>query len=169
MKELLNEKLGITSDVVKTNRHSDVVTIFNPLHPEVEAILQKNVDEAYERFLNVVSDGRERTMEEISKIAGGRVWSGTDALEIGLVDMLGGLDRSIEVAAELAGLDNYRIQSLPKLEDPFTMIMKELTEDTTVRILKKELGEEYRHYRNIREIREMSGVQARMPFYMEIQ
>ena len=169
MQELMNEKLGITADVVKTNKHADLVSVFKPLHPEVEATFQKFVDDAYERFLEVVAEGRDRSTAQIDEIAGGRVWSGEDALEEGLVDMLGGLEASIEVAASMAGLENYRLQSLPVLEDPFTMIMKELTGGATARILKKELGQDYIHYRNIREIREMSGLQARMPFYLEIR
>lgn len=169
MQELMNEKLGITADVVKTNEHADLVSVFKPLHPEVEATFQKFVDDAYERFLEVVAEGRDRSTAQIDEIAGGRVWSGEDALEEGLVDMLGGLETSIEVAASMAGLENYRLQSLPVLEDPFTMIMKELTGGATARILKKELGQDYIHYRNIREIREMSGLQARMPFYLEIR
>ena len=168
MQELMNEKLGITTDVVKTNRHSDMVTIFNPLDPEVKLIIQKSVDEAYDTFLGVVSDGRSMTKDQVDGIGGGRVWAGTDALENGLIDLFGGLEKSIEVAAEMAGLENYRVQSLPRLEDPFTLLMKELTGDAKLRILQNELGEQYRHYRNIQELKEMQGIQARMPFYLEI-
>ena len=100
-------------------------------------------------------------------IAGGRVWSGTDALELGLIDMFGGLDKSIEVAAEMAGLDNYRVQSLPKLEDPFTMIMKELT-GAKAKIIQKELGNDYKYYKRIQEIREMHGLQAILPYDIEL-
>ncbi|RPI43592.1 MAG: signal peptide peptidase SppA [Bacteroidetes bacterium] len=169
MRELMNEKLGITTDVVKTNEHADMVSVFKPLHPEVEATLQHFVDEAYGRFLEVVADGRDQSTAAIDEVAGGRVWSGKDALEMGLVDMLGGLEESIEVAASMAGLENYRVQSLPVLEDPLTMLMRELTGGASSRALKKELGPDYIHYRNIREIREMSGLQARMPFYLEVR
>jgi protease-4 len=167
MQKLMNEKLGITTDVVKTNRHSDMITIFNPMDPEVRNIWQKSVDEAYERFVQVVSDGRDMTKEEVDAIGGGRVWAGKDALDNGLIDMFGGLTRSIEVAVEMAGLENYRLQSLPKLEDPFTMIMKELTGGTKLRIIKNELGDEYIHYKKIQEIREMRGLQAIMPYDIE--
>jgi protease IV len=169
MGELMNEKLGITTDVVKTNEHSDMVSIFKPLHPEVEATLQYFVDDAYGRFLEVVAEGRNQSTARIDEVAGGRVWSGKDALDEGLVDMLGGLEESIEVAAAMAGLENYRVQSLPVLEDPFTMIMREITGGATARVLKKELGPDYIHYRNIREIRDMSGLQVRMPFYLEVR
>jgi len=85
--------------------------------------------------------------------------------------MYGGLDKSIEVAAEMAGLENYRLQELPRLEDPMTAIMNQLTGGSMLRadrILKKELGEEYQYYRKIQEIRNMHGIQAIMPFEIEL-
>lgn len=164
MQKLMNDKLGITTDVVKTNRHSNMITVFNPMDPEVRTVLQKSVDEAYETFVKVVSDGRDMTKEEVDAIGGGRVWAGNDALENGLIDMFGGLNKSIKVAADMAGLENYRIQSLPKLEDPLTMIMKELTGGAKLRIMKNELGDQYIHYKKIQEIKEMRGLQAIMPY-----
>jgi protease-4 len=130
--------------------------------------LQKSVDEAYERFVKVVSEGRVMTKEEVDAIGGGRVWAGKDALDNGLIDMFGGLTKSIEVAAEMAGLETYRLQSLPKLEDPFTMIMKELTGGAKLRIIKNELGDQYTHYKKIQEIKEMRGLQAIMPYDIEL-
>jgi protease-4 len=118
-----------------------------------------------------VAEGRGKTFAEIDAIAGGRVWAGSDALELGLIDMYGGLQKSIEVAAELAGLENYRIQSLPVLEDPMTAIMKQITGGSMVhadRILRRELGDEYRYYREIQEIRNMNGIQAVMPYKIEL-
>ena len=168
MQKLMNDKLGITTDVVKTNRHSDMITVFNPMDPEVRIILQKSVDEAYETFLKVVSEGRDMTKEEVDAIGGGRVWAGNDALENGLIDMFGGLRKSIEVAADMAGLENYRLQSLPKLEDPLTMIMKELTGGAKLRIMENELGDQYIHYKKIQEIKEMHGLQAIMPYDIEL-
>ncbi len=85
--------------------------------------------------------------------------------------MYGGLEKSIEVAAEMAGLENYRVQSLPRLEDPMTAIMNQLTGSSMVRtnrILQRELGAEYRHYRKIQEIRNMHGIQAIMPYEIEL-
>ena len=109
--------------------------------------------------------------EQVDAIASGRVWAGTDALELGLIDMYGGLEKSIEVAAGMAGLEDYRIQSLPVLEDPFTAIMNQLTGNAMMRtdkILRRELGEEYIHYRKIQDIRNMRGIQAVIPYEIEI-
>ena len=114
---------------------------------------------------------RTRGLRRAGSGGGGRVWAGSNALELGLIDMYGGLNKSIEVAAEMAGLENYRIQSLPALEDPMTAIMKQLTGGSMVRtdrILQRELGEEYRHYKKIQEIRNMQGIQAIMPYEIEV-
>lgn len=169
MKELMNDKLGVTTDVVKTNRHADIFTVFDPLDPQERHFIQKSVDDAYENFVNLVADNRNLSFDEIDAIAGGRVWSGTDALDLGLVDMFGGLGKSIEVAAEMAGLENYRLQSLPKLEDPFTALLKELTGGARMKAIEKELGSEFIHYKNIQEISKMHGLQAIMPFHIELQ
>jgi protease-4 len=172
VKTLMNEKLGITTDVVKTNTHSNLLSIMDPLDPSERVYVQKMVDDTYKAFVNVVAEGRGKTNEEVDAIGGGHVWAGKDALELGLIDMFGGLQRSIEVAAEMAGLENYRVQSLPKLEDPLTMIMKELTGGSQLRadrIIRNELGDQYIHYRTIRDIREMNGLQAIMPCEIDLK
>ena len=164
---LMNEKLGITTDVINTNRHSDIMTISKSLDPDEKVLIQKFVDEAYGKFLSIVSEGRNMTVDEVDAIAGGRVWSGSDAIELGLIDMFGGLEKSIEVAAQMASLENYRVQSLPKLEDPLSMIMKELT-GIKAKMIKKELGDQYQYYKRIQEIREMKGLQAIIPYDIEL-
>ena len=168
MKELMNEKIGITTDVVKTNRHADILTVFDPLDPEERMFIQKTVDDTYENFVGLVADQRGKSFEEIDAIAGGRVWSGKDALDLGLIDMFGGLDKSIEVAASMAGLETYRIESLPRLEDPLTTIMKQLTGDAKMKAVKKELGEHYIHYKNLQAIKEMRGLQSILPYEIEL-
>lgn len=168
MKELMNDKLGITTDVVKTNKHADMYTVFDPLDPEERVFIQKSVDDTYENFVSLVSENRGIPYEKVDAMAGGRVWSGTDAMELGLIDLFGGLDRSIEVAAEMAGLENYRVQSLPVLEDPIAQLIKELTGGATVRTIQRELGDQYMHYKRIQEIREMRGLQSIIPFELEL-
>ncbi len=168
---LLNDKIGISTDIVKTNAHSDVMSINNPLDPAERAYIQKMIDDTYNSFVNVVADGRHKSFEEIDAIGGGRVWAGANALELGLIDMFGGLEKSIEVAAEMAGLENYRVQSLPKLDDPMTAIMKQLTGGARIRaekILRNELGDQYIHYKKIQEIKNMHGIQMIMPFEFEV-
>ncbi len=171
VQKLMNDKIGISTDVVKTNENANLLTAMDPLDPEERLIVQKMIDDFYINFVNIVADGRGKSYDEIDAIAGGRVWAGSDALELGLIDMYGGLEKSIEVAAEMAGLENYRVQSLPRLEDPITAIMNQLTGGSMVRtnrILQRELGEEYRHYKKIQEIRNMHGIQAIMPYEIEL-
>ncbi len=169
MEELLNEKLGITIDGVRTNEHSDIFSVSDPLDPEERAIIQNMVDKSYESFVNLVAENRGMSFEEVDAIAGGRVWSGEDALELGLIDLIGGLDRSIAVAAEMAGLDNYRLQSLPVIEDPFTMLMRELSGGAVKKAVRRELGSDYELYRKIRDIRHIEGLQAIMPYDIEVR
>ena len=172
LKKMMNEKLGVTSDVVKTNKHSDILTVMDPLDSDERAIAQKMIDDTYVSFVNIVSRGRDLSYEEIDAIAQGRVWAGANALEIGLIDEFGGLEKAIETAAELAGLEDYRVSNLPTLDDPMTAIMKQLTGGAQMRaerILKHQLGEEYIHYRKLQEIKSMSGIQMRIPFEIEVQ
>lgn len=172
MEELMNEKLGVTTDLVSTNTHANILSVMDPLDPTERAIVQKMVDDTYEAFVGVVADGRGKTAEEVDAIGGGRVWAGQAALDVGLIDMFGGLEKSIEVAAEMAGLENYRVQSLPVLEDPFTAIMKQITGGASMRadrILREELGDQFIHYKAIQEIRKMHGLQAIMPFEIDVQ
>jgi protease-4 len=161
----------VSADVVKTNRNSNILSPLDPLDPEERAIIQKMIDDFYIKFVDLVADGRGKTYEEIDAIAGGRVWAGANALELGLIDMYGGLEKSIEVAAEMAGLEDYRIQALPRLEDPMTAIMKQLTGGSLVkadRLLKRELGTSYQYYKKLQEIRDMQGIQAVMPYEIEL-
>jgi protease-4 len=171
MQELMNKKLGVTTDVVKTNTHANMFTVMDPLDPAERVFIQKAVDDTYDAFVNVVAKGRGKSYEEVNAIGGGRVWAGEDALELGLIDMFGGLEKSIGIAAEMAGLENYRTESLPKLEDPLTMIMRQLSggsEARADRIIRQELGDQYTHYRTIRDAREMHGIQAIMPCEIEL-
>jgi protease-4 len=104
----------------------------------------------------------------VDSIGQGRVWSGTSAKKIGLVDEMGGLKAAIEGAAKLAGVESYSISELPVLEDPYTRILSQLTGELKMSILKNELGESVKYYNILQEVKEMSGVQARLPYFIEI-
>jgi protease IV len=168
LQELLNDKIGITTDGVKTNKHSDLGSIYRPLDPDERAFIQEGVDDVYIDFVNRVAEGRGMSFEDVDAIGEGRVWAGKDAIEIGLVDVFGGLEKSIEIAAEMAGLENYRISSRPELDDPFTSIMKQFSGDVKTKIMKKELGEAYDMIKQAQEIEQMKGVQAMMPYTVKI-
>ena len=162
--ELMNDKLGITTDVVKTNENSDLLTLTRPLTPYERQLLQENVEEGYDIFISHVAEGRNLTKEEVDKIGQGRVWSGENAIEIGLIDSFGGLEDAIEMAAEMEGLENYRTVSLPRLPDPFEELFKTGRKNIRARILKNELGEKHRYYELFKKASQMNGIYARMPY-----
>lgn len=172
MKGFFNEKMGITFDGVKTGKYANFGEATRPLSDDEYSILQNSVDNTYDRFKTVVAQGRSMGVEMVDSIGQGRVWSGTDALGIGLVDELGGLNRAIEIAAELASIEDYTIKNLPKRKDPFQAFIEELTGQSSTALLRWQLGnDEYllRQFKAINQVKEMSGVQAIVPYAIEIR
>jgi len=167
--ELLGETLGITTDVVKTNEHSDMPSLTRPMSPFERNLMQSFIEETYALFVSRVADGRKMESAAVDSIGQGRVWSGENALNIGLVDELGGLDKAVEMAADLAGLENYRTVSLPELSDPFTEMLKGGSDNARTWFLKRELGEAWIYYDRIAKLRQMNGLYARMPYDVTIR
>jgi protease IV len=167
--ELMNKKLGITTDVVKTNKNSDMPSFTRRMTGFERDLMQQQVENIYDIFLDRVADGRGMTKEAVDEIGQGRVWSGENALAIGLVDELGGLDKAVKIAAEMAGLENYRIVDLPALADPFQELLKGGTDNIRARILKSTLGESARYYELIQTAGKMNGIYARLPFEIDIR
>lgn len=167
-KELLNDKLGIHVDVAKTNKYADMGTFSRPLTAQEKDIIQYSIEDIYETFITHVAQGRSMTKEEVDKIGQGRVWSGANALEIGLIDSFGGLDDAIALAADAANLEEYRAVGYPKLEDPFEHFMKELQGNVKASVLKNELGDQYKYYENLKAIENLKGIQARIPYEIDI-
>jgi protease-4 len=165
---LMNNKLGITFDRVKTNKHADIMSVFKPLTAEERDIIQIGVEKIYDDFITKVAEGRGMTKEEVDAIGQGRVWTGLDAIKIGLVDEIGGLERAIEIAKTTAKLDDYSIIDYPKRKDPFEELMEELTSNIEAKILTRTLGSEYKYYKKVQDISQQTGVMARMPFDIEL-
>lgn len=111
--DMLRKKIGITFDTVKTNRNSAGLSLVTPLSPAARAMMQRNVEEFYKVFVSTVAEGRGKTYAEIDAIARGRVWTGKDAIQIGLVDTLGGLRDAVAIAARLAGITDYNTLRYP--------------------------------------------------------
>ena len=122
VKELTEEKIGLDFDVVKTHQYADLLDLTTPFTPAEERIIQQNVENGYEVFLNRVAEARGMSRDEVHELAQGRVWTGKDAHEVGLVDELGSLDDAISIAAEMANLDEYRIGTYPKAKGLFEML-----------------------------------------------
>ena len=165
----LNEKLGFTYDGVKTNKMSDAISINRPFTPEERDLMQNYVNRGYELFVKRCADGRKMKIEQIKAIAEGRVWTGEDALKIGLVDKIGGLKDAIKLAVDKAKLKSYNISEYPVKEDFTTRFMKNFSKDIETRFVKAQLGEQYTIFKQIKNLDKINGIQARMSYDLIIQ
>jgi protease IV len=166
--KLLENKLGINTETVNTNENSDFPSIYRPMKVYEKEVMQKIIEKIYNDFVSKVADGRKMTFNAVDSIGQGRVWSGTSSFNNGLVDDIGGLNDAIQSAADLANLKTYSIRELPALEDPYTKLLNQLSGNIRLNFIRKELGESFRLYRELAEIRDMSGIQARLPYFIEI-
>lgn len=166
----LENKIGITFDEVKTGEVGDLVTFTRPLTEVEKAIWQKRTNEIYQTFTTKAAEGRDMPLEELKKIASGRVWTGAQAKDRGLVDVLGNFEDAVSIAASSAGLgdEDYRLKFYPVkksfLEEWFSGM-----EETKTNAIKEELGEHYATYEQLKELKRYQGAQARMPFQLKIQ
>ena len=168
VKEGMNKKLGLTVDVVKTNKYSDFGSMYRPLTAEERAISQQGVEDIYQTFIGHVAEGRGITKDEVDAIGQGRVWSGANAMDIKLVDEFGGLKRAIAIAAEKAGVEEYRVVDLPKQKDPIQSLMEDLSGNAKMMLLGDEFVYIYKQYQQVTNMVKNQGVQARMPFEVEM-
>jgi protease-4 len=166
--ELLADKLGITISTVNTNKNSDSPSMYRSLTPYEKDLMQKNIEKTYSGFVDKVATGRKMISTRVDSIGQGRVWTGTDAKEIGLVDEIGGLNRAIEEAVNLTGETDYSIVELPEIEDTYTRLFNSLSGEIRMNFIKKELGEAAKYYFDIEELKNTSGIQARLPYYIDI-
>lgn len=168
MQGFFNNHLGITFDGVKTGRFSDFGDASRPLTAEERSIFQTVIDSIYLDFKERVASGRHQTVEYIDSIAQGRVWTGTQAMARGLVDAIGSLDDAVAIASEKAGLAEYTLKEYPKQKEPLEMILEEFGSEAATFVMKKKLGPYFPVMQKIEEIQRMKGIQARMPFELEI-
>lgn len=169
MQGFFNDKLGVTFDVVKTGEFSDLGSINRPLTAQEEAIIQRSVNQIYDTFTQKVADGRNKKQSYIDSIGQGRVWSGSQALELGLVDKLGGIDDAIAAAASKAELDEYKIVTYPAISDPFESLLGNSKDRISQWFLKQELGAAYPVYQQAKGTLEQTGIQARLPYTITIK
>jgi protease-4 len=165
---LLEKKLGISSEVVRTNAHADSPSLTRALSPYEMAALQANVERTYTAFTAVVAEGRGIPQPEVDSIGQGRVWSGADAIGLGLVDSFGGLNDAVREAAKLAGLVEYRTVERPEAVDFYTALLNDMTGEMRLRAIRNELGEASRYYLDLKELLSAEGIQARMPYLIDI-
>ncbi|WP_299321183.1 signal peptide peptidase SppA [uncultured Maribacter sp.] len=172
MTELAGD-IGINAEQVGTNKNAVDYSLFEPMQESFKNQIQESIEETYQTFLQRVSEGRNMTMAQVDSVAQGRVWSGTEALEVGLVDELGNLDDAIEAAAELASLSSYGVKKFPKYKSGFERFMEDL-EGASLQVkenlLKDEIGDEaYKVLKELQSFKEQKGIQARMPFALDIK
>lgn len=166
----LDNKIGITFDEVKTGDIGQLVTITRPLTDVEKAIWQKKTNEIYNSFTTKAAEGRNMSVEELRKVASGRVWTGAQAKERGLVDVLGNFEDAVKIAAEKAGVKNdYRIRYYPKQKSFIEEWLSEADDYTETRLLKGELGDQYPIFMRFKKLKNYQGSQTRMPFEMKIQ
>lgn len=168
---LLNNKIGLTFDVAKTNENADFGSVTQPLTPFQYAKLQENVVKTYDDFTRRVAEGRGLRQTYVDSIGQGRVWAGADAIEIGLVDQLGDMEDAIAFAVEKAGLgDDYKVTELPKEKDFFTRIMESFNSNNDLdAALRQKMGVYYHYFEGIENLQKNTGIQARMPFDLVIE
>ena len=168
VQNLLKNKIGITIDQVGTNKHSDYGTIYRPLDDLESQRLQASIEEIYGTFTKRVADGRHLDIAYVDSIGQGRVWAGSDALRLGLVDELGNLDKAVEKAAELAGIDKYDVCTYPKQKDWFSLIFS-MKDDAVDAAIRQKMGMYYHIFNDMQQVLESEGIQARMPMTFTIQ
>ena len=177
---LMRQKLGLNTDTVATNRNANALSVFRPLSPAALALMTKNVEDFYKVFVGRVAEGRHMTYDEVHSIARGRVWTGADAVGIGLVDTLGGIDLAVSIAADKASVDSYKIAEYPREKDTWAQLAElfgENANDDLSLLAKMRMAGRWkatsgrwhplsRFEQDMRYVAESEGLQARLPFVL---
>ena len=166
-KNFLNEKLGVYIETVKTHKHSDIANGYRKLSDDELNVIQNSVEDIYETFITHVSEGRGIPVRKVDEIGQGRVWSGADALSIGLIDEIGGLEDAIASAADLSDLEDYRIITLPKKTDMFEEFIESFSAKQNI-VLPDFLGISEKMINQLEFLNSKEKIQARIPFIMEV-
>ena len=171
LQKLFNDKLGITFDGVKTGKYSDLGDISKPLSTEEKAILQNNVNHGYDDFTKAVAEGRHKTQSYINSIGQGRVWTGEQAVKIGLVDRLGNINDAISSAARKANIKKFKLVAYPEQKKGvFNKFGADISAQMKAHFVKSELGDNYRYYEQIKSLTQMMRApQMRMPYDVVIR
>lgn len=162
IEDFLGNKLGITTDHVMTGHFSDIYSMTEPLSDYEKSYIQKGTDQAYRSFITKAAEGRSMTIEEMEPLASGRIWTGDEALENGLIDMLGDLNDAIKVAAEKADLgDDYKVRVYPVQKPPLEELLQALSGDYESSTLSSKLGKVYPYIESLESLQELTGIQTR--------
>lgn len=170
----LAENIGVNAEQVKTHENASGYSLFEPIDDNFKKITLESIENIYGTFLKRVAEGRKMTTVQVDSIAQGRVWTGTDALKLGLVDKIGGLEDAIKHAATLGKTKSYQVENYPEYEQSFEDLLNNLTGismfQTKDALLREHLGEEsYLLIQQIKKANQLKGVQALMPFELNIK
>lgn len=167
--KFFNDKLGLSFDGVKTGKFADLGNVSRPLTPEERLMLQNTVNRGYDDFTKAVADGRHKTQAYINSIGQGRVWTGQQAIKLGLVDKLGNISDAIRCAGNMAKLREYKVVAYPEQKSIFHNVSSTFSDEMRMRAVKSELGENFKYYEQVKGISTMMKVpQARMPYAIDI-
>ena len=169
LQNFLDHKLGITFDAYKTHEHANMMTLTSPLDTVQKRAMQVMVSNIYNDFISKVSKGRNISQNYVDSIGQGRVWSGEDALAIGLVDELGGLREAIDFAAKKAGVGSSAILELPEILDPLEEFFDNISGKSEDAIMSRILGSRFKNYQDIRQLSNGGKIQTRLPFYITVE
>lgn len=169
MENLMNDKLGLHFSTVKTNPFADMGDFSRPFNTAEKEVMQNYINNGYELFVKRCAEGRGMSVEDIKKVAEGRVWTGATAKELGLVDELGGLDKALEIAAQKAEVETYSVVNYPGKNDFFATLMNAGKTDYIEGKMAETLGEYYDYTKFIRNLKDADRIQARMPFELRIR
>jgi len=164
----LANQLGVTIDTVKTSPMADIMSSSRGVTAREAEIIQAEIERIYDNFISRVAEGRKMSKADVDSIAQGRVWTGADAKRLKLVDEFGGLDRAIELAAQRAKLDNYRIIELPFVKDPLEKILDKIGGKSKDAAIESVLGESYKYYKQVERVQNMRNYQTRMPYEIDV-
>lgn len=164
------DKIGIHTETVKTNEFADFGNLTRPFNEKEKQLMQNYVEAGYDLFLTRCAEGRNMDKETLALYAEGRVWTGNQAKEIGLVDELGGLEEAIEIAADMANLGkSYVIFEYPKLSSPIEELLNPSKEELAAKTIKNYLGESFELFMLLKNIKDQDYIQARIPFELNIK
>ncbi|MBC5772480.1 signal peptide peptidase SppA [Pontibacter sp. KCTC 32443] len=166
----MNNKLGITVDNVKTGKYSDVPTLTRPMTAFEQEVVQRQINQIYDVFTKKAAQGRGMTQDKLKEYASGRVWSGAEAKQRNLVDVFGGLETAIKIAAEKANIkDDYRLTELPARKSFLEELMGDMGSQVKEQYVKAELGELYPLYNMYKKVEHIQGIQTRMPYNLSVE
>ncbi|MBV8253496.1 MAG: signal peptide peptidase SppA [Chitinophaga sp.] len=169
MQDFFKNKLGVTFDGVKTAQYADLGSMGRPMNDAEKKLIQNSVDSTYSTFKGRVIAGRKLNSVIVDSIAQGHVWSGVQAVKLGLVDRIGGIEDALASAAKMAKLSNYRLAEYPEVKPSISSVLKSVSDNVSTRMVKKELGESYDVWQQVKQVKEMHGqIQTRMPFEYKI-